>query len=39
MMLGAGLGSTVELSAEGPEAEAAIRALLALMRAKFHEGE
>ena len=39
MMLGAGIGSTIELAAEGTEAEAAMRALLALIRAKFHEDE
>ena len=37
MMLGAGLGSTIELSAEGREAEAAMKAVLSLIRAKFHE--
>ena len=39
MMLGAGLGSSIELSAEGPEAEAALNALLALVRAKFNEDQ
>jgi phosphocarrier protein HPr len=39
MMLGAGIGSTVELTAEGPEAEAAMRAVLSLIRAKFHEDQ
>lgn len=39
MMLGAGIGSRIELSAEGPEAAAAIAALLALIRAKFHEDQ
>jgi phosphocarrier protein len=39
MMLGAGPGSQIELSADGPEAEAAIRALLSLIRAKFHEDQ
>ena len=39
MMLGAGPGSVVELSAEGTEAEAVIRALLSLIRAKFHEDQ
>jgi phosphocarrier protein len=39
MMLGAGIGSRVELAAEGPEAEAVIRALLTLIRAKFHEDQ
>jgi phosphocarrier protein len=39
MMLGAGVGSTVELDAEGPEAEAALNAIEALISSKFHEGE
>jgi len=39
MMLGAGIGSTIELAAEGPEAEAAMRAVLSLIRAKFHEDQ
>lgn len=39
MMLGAGIGSTIELTAEGPEAEAAMRAVLSLIRAKFHEDQ
>ena len=39
MMLGAGVGSEVELEAEGPEAEAALDELEALIRAKFNEGE
>ena len=39
MMLGAGPGSVVELSAEGAQAEAVIRALLSLIRAKFHEDQ
>lgn len=39
MMLGAGIGSEVELEAEGPQAEAALDELEALIRAKFNEGE
>jgi phosphocarrier protein len=39
MMLGAGPGSVVEISAEGRDAEAVVRALLALIRAKFHEDQ
>ncbi|HRK64709.1 MAG TPA: HPr family phosphocarrier protein [Terricaulis sp.] len=39
MMLGAGVGSSVEVEAEGPEAEAALNAVEALFAAKFHEGE
>ncbi|HRO02773.1 MAG TPA: HPr family phosphocarrier protein [Terricaulis sp.] len=39
MMLGAGVGSSVEVEAEGPEADAALDAVEALFAAKFHEGE
>lgn len=39
MMLGAGVGSCVEVEADGPEAEAALNAIEALFAAKFHEGE
>ncbi len=39
MMLGAGVGSSVEVEADGPEAEAALNAVEALFAAKFHEGE
>ena len=39
MMLGAGKGSTVELSAEGNDAQAAMRELLQLIRSKFHEDQ
>ena len=39
MMLGAGKGSTISLAAEGPEAEAAMKALLALIRARFYEDQ
>lgn len=39
MMLGAGDGSTIELAAKGAEAEAAIKALLALIRGRFHEDD
>lgn len=39
MMLGAGVGSSVEVEADGPEAEAALNAVEALITAKFHEGE
>jgi phosphocarrier protein len=39
MMLGAGVGSEVEVEADGPEAEAALNAVEALIAAKFHEGE
>jgi|SRR6516165_4402786 phosphocarrier protein len=37
MMLGASMGSTIELTAEGKEAEAALAALLTLIAARFHE--
>lgn len=39
MMLGAGIGSTIELEADGPDAEAALEALCALVQARFGEGE
>lgn len=39
MMLGAGVGSEVEVEAEGPAAQEALDALEALILAKFHEGE
>jgi phosphocarrier protein len=38
MMLAAGVGSDVELEAEGPDEEAAIEALTALFDDKFGEG-
>jgi phosphocarrier protein HPr len=37
MMLAAGIGCEIELSAEGPEAEAAISSLVSLVDAKFEE--
>jgi phosphocarrier protein HPr len=37
MMLAASLGTSVELAAEGPDASAAIQALVTLIAAKFHE--
>jgi phosphocarrier protein len=39
MMLGAGIGSEIELEAEGPAAQEALDVLEALIVAKFHEGE
>ena len=39
MMLGAGIGSTIELAAEGADAEAAMSALLSLIRTRFQEDE
>ncbi|HEY0107440.1 MAG TPA: HPr family phosphocarrier protein [Rhizomicrobium sp.] len=37
MMLAAGLGATVEISVEGPDAAEALTAILALIAAKFGE--
>ena len=37
MMLAAGIGSTIEISAEGPEAKAALEALCELVERKFDE--
>ena len=37
MMLAAGIGSSVEISAEGPEAEAALEALCELVANRFDE--
>ena len=37
MMLAAGIGSTVEISAEGPDAEAALEALVQLIADRFNE--
>jgi phosphocarrier protein len=37
MLLAASLGTSVELTAEGPDAQAAIDALVALIAAKFYE--
>jgi len=37
MMLAAGIGSTIEISAEGPEAESAVEALVQLINDRFHE--
>ena len=39
MMLAAGLGATLELETNGPQEEAAMDALLAMMADKFGEGE
>ena len=39
MMLAASLGTTIELQAEGEEAQEALRALLTLIAARFHEDE
>jgi phosphocarrier protein HPr len=37
MMLAASLGTSIELAAQGPDAAEAVKALLALIAAKFHE--
>ena len=37
MMMGAGVGSQIELYAEGPDAEDAMTAILALIAARFGE--
>ncbi len=37
LMLGAGQGSTLEISAEGADAEAALDAVVALIEARFDE--
>ena len=37
MMLAAGIGCDVDIEAEGPEAEAAMEALVALVEGRFHE--
>jgi phosphocarrier protein HPr len=39
MMLAAGKGSTVRIDADGPDAEAALQALTALIASRFGEGE
>jgi phosphocarrier protein len=39
MMLAAGLGSTVEIAAEGPEAQPALEALVELVQGRFDEDQ
>ncbi|HYR34466.1 MAG TPA: HPr family phosphocarrier protein [Burkholderiales bacterium] len=39
MMLAAGIGSTVQIDAEGPDADAALAALMKLIADRFGEGE
>jgi phosphocarrier protein len=39
MMLGAGIGTEIEVSAEGPQAETALDAIQRLVADKFGEGE
>ena len=39
LMLGAGIGSTIEVKAEGPDANEAIAALSQLVAGRFDEGQ
>jgi phosphocarrier protein HPr len=39
MMLAAGLGSTIEITAEGPEAQPALDALVELVQGRFDEDQ
>lgn len=39
MMLAAGIGSSIDISAEGPEAEQAVEALAALVEDRFGEDQ
>ena len=39
MMLAAGLGSTIEIAAEGPEAQPALDALVDLVQGRFDEDQ
>ena len=39
LMLGAGIGSDIEVETEGPQAEALMEAIAALVADKFGEGE
>jgi phosphocarrier protein len=39
MMLAAGVGCCIDISAEGPQAQAALEALQALVESRFDEGE
>jgi phosphocarrier protein HPr len=39
MMLGAGIGEEIEVEARGPDAEAALEAVEALITARFYEDE
>jgi phosphocarrier protein HPr len=39
MMLAAGMGSTIEIAAEGPEAQPALDALVELVQGKFDEDQ
>ena len=39
MMLAAGMGSTIEIAAEGPEAQPALEALVELVQGRFDEDQ
>ena len=39
MMLAAGIGSTIEIAAEGPEAQPALDALIELVQSRFDEDQ
>ncbi len=39
MMLGAGIGSQIEIEADGPDADEAVDAIAVLVNNKFDEGE
>ena len=39
MMLAAGIGSTIEIAADGPEAQPALDALVELVRSRFDEDQ
>jgi len=39
MMLAAGIGSTIEINAEGPEAQPALDALVELVQSRFDEDQ
>ena len=39
MMLAAGIGSTIEIAAEGPEAQPALDALVELVQSRFDEDQ
>jgi phosphocarrier protein HPr len=39
MMLAAGIGSTIEIAAEGPEAQPALDALVELVQGRFEEDQ
>jgi phosphocarrier protein HPr len=39
MMLAAGIGSTIEITAEGPEAQPALDALVELVQSRFDEDQ